>query len=260
MNCEGLDGDQKALVRSTASAVLRNGAAFFEWLRTKRQADPSYSFLYGGLGSEYYKWCLANSELAEKEASNEKSSAPVERTGIRNGVLDEPSKKRENDSRSRKCRSRSRSFSRSLSRSVSSRRRPAERQDRVERRRDSPVERRRRDDREIPRRRSRSPDIARRNVRSPRRSPRRRRSPSREYRRSPSPRRRLERSPPRKRHPVEEAWGGPKPRRTVEEGRKQGKLYAWSDDEKGPAEALRAKVALMKQKLLEETGSAKSGA
>jgi hypothetical protein len=62
-----LDDGQRTLIRNTAFAVLKNGTAFYEWLRGKRQSDPEYTFLFGGLGSDYYKWCLTHSEEARKE-------------------------------------------------------------------------------------------------------------------------------------------------------------------------------------------------
>ena len=83
MESDHLNRDQKALIRSTAFAVLRNGTAFFEWLRVKRQDDSAYVFLYGGTGSEYYKWCLVHREEAEKQDFSEESTKQVEVQEVR---------------------------------------------------------------------------------------------------------------------------------------------------------------------------------
>lgn len=61
----------KSLIRSTALAVIRNGTSFYEWLRGKRRGDDAYAFLFGGDGSEYYKWCLVNGEEAIKEEKSD---------------------------------------------------------------------------------------------------------------------------------------------------------------------------------------------
>ena len=60
----------KSLIRSTALAVIRNGTSFYEWLREKRKSDDAYSFLFGGDGADYYKWCLMNGEAAFKDITS----------------------------------------------------------------------------------------------------------------------------------------------------------------------------------------------
>lgn len=233
MNSDGLlTRDERTLIRSTAFAVLRNGTTFYEWLRVKRQADPSYVFLYGGTGSEYYEWCLANSEEAEKENEKDKAALLSEKQ-VRTVCSEVISIRRSDDSNSRR--------GRSLSRSPS-----LERRDR----RDSPARQRRRspsyDRRPSERSRSRgvrrrSPDVSRR------RSPDvRRRSPDR---RRPDTRRR--RSSPVRRDSADKAWGRPKANFAVKATEPpKSKMYAWSDDEPTPSNLLRQKLAAMKQKLV----------
>lgn len=243
MSSEKLSIDEKALIRSTAFAVLRNGATFFEWLRNKRKSDPSYVFLYGGVGSEYYKWCLANSEEARKEEQIEKEDRlhPGESGNSHHTRGEERSSQR-----------RERSPSRSISRSRDSRRKHEDgvigNRTAAHRRRSSsrslsrsPV----RDSRRfIDRQRShraRERSVSHRRARSPRRR-------SREYRRRSRSYRRRSRSP--RRSKADEAWGKPKSTR-LEAGptERAGKMYAWSDDEKPASDVLREKLAAMKQKL-----------
>lgn len=67
---ETLDEGQKTLIRNTALAVLKNGTAFYEWLREKRKSDKDYAFLVGGLGSDYYKSCLTGDAVKVSEGNS----------------------------------------------------------------------------------------------------------------------------------------------------------------------------------------------
>jgi hypothetical protein len=45
-------------ITKLAEFVVRNGPAFEQQVRSKQGANPEYSFLNGGAGSDYYRWCL----------------------------------------------------------------------------------------------------------------------------------------------------------------------------------------------------------
>ena len=251
---EDLDREKKTLIRTTAIAVLRNGTSFYEWLRNKRQSEPAYSFLFGGIGSNYYKWCLANSEEAQKEEQVEAQRGRVESVKVpieSNKVETKPTEFR------RRGRSLSRSYSRSASRSRSVSRSPKRRsidrsltpRDRSESRKREEWARKRREQRV---RKFKEVDRRRRDDSYPRR---RHRSRSFERHHSPSHRRQRRESPPPRRHAADEAWGragNSRRSKYTEDDTKQGKMYAWSDgDEKQPVnpvtDTLREKLASMKQ-------------
>ena len=158
---EQLNQSQRSLIRTTAFAVLRNGAQYYEWLKTKRHPDPLYAFLVGGIGSKYYEWCIANENDARKEDASDRLRPESDIKDKKDKAERQPRRSRRDSSRSRSLsRSRSRSFRRPISRSPRLRlRSPARRWE--EKGRDNPN--RDRSDRE--RRRSRSAQRERRGVR-----------------------------------------------------------------------------------------------
>jgi hypothetical protein len=109
----------RSLVESTAASVLRNGAAFYEWLKAKRQSDPMYSFLFGGDGFEHYQRCLA----ASPTKADGGASAPPNHTDYNNGRVSGHSRATRSRSFSRSLSSRGRSESRKRYEWVCSRRR-----------------------------------------------------------------------------------------------------------------------------------------
>ena len=117
---EQLNHNQRSLIRTTAFAVIRNGTQYYEWLKSKRQSDPLYAFLLGGIGSKYYEWCLSNEQEARKEdirdrAELDKESSADLSSGRTDGKAIETSRE---PRRSRSVsRSRSRSFRPRISRS-----------------------------------------------------------------------------------------------------------------------------------------------
>ncbi|KAF4715906.1 hypothetical protein FOZ63_019990, partial [Perkinsus olseni] len=63
---DGLEPNHVQLIRNTALGVIRNGPQFAEWLQTKRRGDKQYTFLFKGLGHDYYQWCLSNPEECKR--------------------------------------------------------------------------------------------------------------------------------------------------------------------------------------------------
>ena len=158
---EQLNHNQRSLIRTTAFAVLRNGAQYYEWLKSKRHSDPLYAFLVGGIGSKYYEWCLSNEKDARKEDNNDRLRSQEDSS-------DKPLREKEGHKieRIERDRSRDRSASRSRSRSFRRRRSRSPPHRRVRspnrlwedrRRSDRGSHRREPDRRERERRRSRSP-------------------------------------------------------------------------------------------------------
>ena len=271
-----IDQEARSLIRSTAFAVLRNGTSFYEWLRSRRQADPVYSFLFGGIGTEYYKWCLANSDDAKIEEESERTQPgfpprdrkrvnekPYRGSDVGTGEAAEPILARGSLSRTRR---------RSVSSSWSEPRRSEE--DELPPRARSESRKReewvavRRKERSVLREGCAERPHRRTSARESGGVERDTRRRSRSRQRDPSPRGRgnQRRTSPGVRRSIksaaDEAWGRPVPRRR-DADHKQGRMYAWSDDENrqaatltdppkrssADAEALRQKLSSLKQKL-----------
>ncbi|EER08521.1 hypothetical protein Pmar_PMAR003888, partial [Perkinsus marinus ATCC 50983] len=77
---DGLEPNHVQLIRNTALGVIRNGAQFAEWLQTKRRGDKQYTFLFKGLGHDYYQWCLSNPEECKRleDAAQEQQADDAE--------------------------------------------------------------------------------------------------------------------------------------------------------------------------------------
>jgi hypothetical protein len=55
---QDLNSEQLNLIKTTAIAVLRNGQSFVEWIESTRKGNQSYDFLFGGLGSDYFRFLI----------------------------------------------------------------------------------------------------------------------------------------------------------------------------------------------------------
>lgn len=51
------DGEYAATIKQLAGYVNKNGADFEKMIRDKQNNNPKFSFLFGGDGYEYYRWC-----------------------------------------------------------------------------------------------------------------------------------------------------------------------------------------------------------
>jgi hypothetical protein len=51
------DGEYAATIKQLAGYVNKNGADFEKMIRDKQSNNPKFSFLFGGDGHEYYRWC-----------------------------------------------------------------------------------------------------------------------------------------------------------------------------------------------------------
>ncbi|KAF4677066.1 hypothetical protein FOL47_003517 [Perkinsus chesapeaki] len=116
---DGLEPNHIQLIRNTALGVIRNGPQFAEWLQTKRRGDKQYTFLFKGLGHEYYQWCLANPEECKRleDAAQEEQQAEAEDSASDSSSSSGSESDRSSRSRDRKRRSRSRDRRRPRSRS-----------------------------------------------------------------------------------------------------------------------------------------------
>jgi hypothetical protein len=57
------DGDMATTIKKLAEYVHKNGGSFETMMKEKQQANPKFTFLFGGEGYEYYRWmkhCAAN--------------------------------------------------------------------------------------------------------------------------------------------------------------------------------------------------------
>lgn len=52
------DSKRADVIQKLAQFAVKNGASFVELLKDKQKDNPEYQFLFGGDGSEYYRWVL----------------------------------------------------------------------------------------------------------------------------------------------------------------------------------------------------------
>ena len=219
-----LTDDQKIIVRNAAMAILKNGASFLEWLKARRKGEAAYAFLFGGLGTDLFNWCLQYPDEASKLQAASKPHV------IDTSLHSEQPRHQSRGRSSSRSISRARSYSSSSTDSrVSSSPSPRHRSRHRSRSRQSSR-----------RYRSRSRSIQRR------RSPPRYRSPYRQRRRSPV------RSDSRERERADRAaWVQ---RRREERAPKTGQMYGWSpsSDDEINGSSVSARMAELKKRLLQK--------
>ena len=72
------DGEYAATIKQLAGYVNKNGADFEKMIREKQNTNPKFSFLFGGDGYEYYRWCkhaaslnLTDDQIAAQVAAHQ---------------------------------------------------------------------------------------------------------------------------------------------------------------------------------------------
>ncbi len=52
------DSKRADVIQKLAQFAAKNGASFVELIKVKQKDNPEYQFLFGGEGSDYYRWIL----------------------------------------------------------------------------------------------------------------------------------------------------------------------------------------------------------